>query len=115
MSSIYEINKGINKPIEFKGIKAQYIGYMAAGLVILMLVFAVLYLIGIYIYICIGIVSMAGAWLMSWVSACSRKYGRYGLMKKAARRSLPAFVSVHSRKIFLTLHPSAYVSNQNDR
>jgi len=28
MSSVYKINKGINKPIEFKGLKAQYIAYL---------------------------------------------------------------------------------------
>ncbi len=25
MSSVYQINKGINKPVEFRGLKAQYI------------------------------------------------------------------------------------------
>ena len=29
MSSVYTINKGVNKPIEFKGLKAQYIAYLA--------------------------------------------------------------------------------------
>lgn len=33
-NSVYQINKGINKPIEFKGLKAQYIWYLGGGLVI---------------------------------------------------------------------------------
>ena len=33
MATVYYINKGINKPIVFKGLKAQYIGYLAVGLV----------------------------------------------------------------------------------
>jgi hypothetical protein len=32
MNSVYKINKGINKPIEFKGLKAQYIGYLGIGI-----------------------------------------------------------------------------------
>ena len=40
---MYQINKGINKPIEFKGLKAQYIGYLAVGLVILLIGFAIMY------------------------------------------------------------------------
>ncbi|MDB5129720.1 DUF4133 domain-containing protein, partial [Mucilaginibacter sp.] len=37
----YQINKGINRPIEFKGLKAQYIGYLGSGLVALLILFAV--------------------------------------------------------------------------
>jgi hypothetical protein len=43
-TSVYRINKGINKPIEFKGLKAQYIGYLAAGLVLPLVMFAVMYI-----------------------------------------------------------------------
>ena len=32
-SSIYGINKGVNRPAEFKGLKAQYIWYLGGGLV----------------------------------------------------------------------------------
>jgi hypothetical protein len=41
-ASVYKINKGINKPIEFKGLKAQYIAYLGAGLITLLILFAVL-------------------------------------------------------------------------
>jgi len=44
MSSIYQINKGVSKPIVFKGLKAQYIAYLAIGLVFLLVAFAVLYI-----------------------------------------------------------------------
>ena len=32
----YTINKGINAPLVFKGLKAQYIAYLAVGLVVLL-------------------------------------------------------------------------------
>ena len=47
---VYQINKGINKPIEFKGLKAQYIGYLAGGLVGLLILFAVMYISGLPVY-----------------------------------------------------------------
>jgi O-antigen/teichoic acid export membrane protein len=100
MNSVYQINKGINKQIEFKGLKAQYIAYLAVGLVLLLILFAVLYITGVNMYICLFVVGMLGTMLYTWVTKFSRKYGRYGLMKKAAKKGVPAYVRFHSRKIF---------------
>ena len=36
--------KGINKPLEFKGLKAQYIWYLGGGLVALLILFAIMYI-----------------------------------------------------------------------
>ena len=55
-NSVYKINKGINKPIEFKGLKAQYIWWLGGGIVCLLLLFAILYFIGVNPYISIVIV-----------------------------------------------------------
>jgi len=51
-NSVYQINKGINKAIEFRGLKAQYIWYLAGGILLLMTLFAVLYIAGINTFIC---------------------------------------------------------------
>ena len=45
-NSVYQINKGINKSIEFKGLKAQYIWYFAGGVIALLILFAIMYIIG---------------------------------------------------------------------
>jgi len=103
MNSVYGINKGINRPIVFQGVKAQYIGYLAGGLVALIILFAILYICGVNSYACIAIVLGAGTWLISSVSKMSRKYGRYGLMKKQAKRSLPGYLWFNSRKLFTQL------------
>lgn len=103
MNSVYEVNKGINKQIEFKGLKAQYIAYLAVGLVALLLLFAVLYITGVNMYCCLTITGMLGTGLYNWVTKFSRKYGRYGLMKKAAARAVPAYMRIHSRKVFTGL------------
>ena len=103
MSSIYKINKGINKPIEFKGLKAQYIGYLAAGLISLLVVFAVLYIIGINMFLCLGLIGISGTVLFMSVYRMSDKYGRYGLLKKLAKTNIPDAVIGNTRKIFLSL------------
>lgn len=98
--AIYQINKGINKPIEFKGLKAQYIGYLAAGLVGLLVLFAVLYILGFPVYGCILLIAGAGTVLFMQVYRLSNKYGQYGLMKRGARRFLPGYLKFNSRKLF---------------
>lgn len=113
MATVYEINKGINRSIEFKGIKAQYIIYLAAGLVLLLLLFAILYLTGINIYLCLGIVIPAGAALFMGVQHYSKTYGEFGLIKKAAQRSLPACIKSRSRRIFNQLRKQENEKNKN--
>ncbi|MCX2680986.1 DUF4133 domain-containing protein [Galbibacter sp. EGI 63066] len=94
----YEINKGINKSIEFKGLKAQYIGYLAIGLVALLIGFAVLYITGVSLYLCLPMVGGAGFILFTKVFRFSRKYGQYGLLKEIAFRKVPGAVTVKTRK-----------------
>ena len=101
---IYQINKCINKPIEFKGLKAQYIGYLAAGLVGLLILFAVMYITGLPVFSCIAIISASGSGLFYQVFKLSNKYGQYGLMKRTARRYLPGYLKFNSRKVFTRLN-----------
>lgn len=100
-NSVYSINKGINKSIEFKGLKAQYIWYFGAGVVGLLILFAIMYIIGISSFICIGIILIAGTVLTIKIYALSNTYGEYGMMKKLARRSIPKVIKSKSRSVFL--------------
>jgi hypothetical protein len=102
-SSVYKINKGINKAIEFKGLKAQYIWYLGAGLVGLLLFFAILYFVGVHTYLCLTVSLVNGGLLLWYVYKLSYKYGQYGMMKKTARRMIPRIVRSRSRKVFLGL------------
>lgn len=103
MVTVYKINKGINKPIEFKGLKAQYIFYLAIGLVGLLVLFAILYIVGINRFLCILITFILGTALFVMVYRLSDTYGQYGLMKKLARNSIPPVIKASSRKVFLNL------------
>lgn len=97
---MYAVNKGINRPIEFKGLKAQYIAYLGAGLVALLLLFATLYLVGLPVIWCTLMIGGAGSGLFFKVYAMSRKYGPHGLMKKQSRRYIPDVIKFKTRRLF---------------
>lgn len=99
-NSVYKINKGINRSIEFKGLKAQYIWYLGGGVILLMILFAILYIIGIPSIICIGIIATAGSFLVVKIYSMSKKYGEHGMMKAIARKGVPDVVKVKDRKVF---------------
>ena len=103
MASVYHINKGIDRPIEFQGLKAQYIAYLAVGLVLLLIAFAVMYIIGVNMFICLFVIVAAGSLLFVAVYHFSNKYGQYGLLKKVAKRYIPIFIKFRSRKVFIQL------------
>jgi hypothetical protein len=100
-TGLYKINKGIHKSIEFKGIKAQYIGYLAGGMLVLLIFFAMMYLIGINPWVSVVFVVIAGSCLFFYVLKMSGTYGEFGLMKKAAKRSVPKMIKCNSRNLFV--------------
>lgn len=99
--SVYKINKGINQSIEFKGLKAQYIWYLGGGMVSLMILFAVLFVIGIPSLVCVGLIGMSGTVLVVKIYKMSRTYGEHGMMKAIANKQLPSCIRVNSRRIFM--------------
>ncbi|WP_149243010.1 DUF4133 domain-containing protein [Dyadobacter sp. 32] len=98
--SVYQINKGINTPIEFKGLKAQYIWYMGAAAIILFGIYALLYSFGVRSYICVGIVILLGIPMIMGIYHLSAAYGEHGVTKMLARRRIPKYVRSRSRKTF---------------
>lgn len=101
MASVYQINRGVNQPVMFKGLKAQYIWYLGVGLVTLLIAFAILYICGINMFICLGIIFSAGGFLFKKVYHMSQKYGEHGLMKKIGKRQVPTLIKNNSRDIFI--------------
>jgi hypothetical protein len=102
-NSVYQINKGINKPIEFKGLKAQYIWYFGGGLAALLVFFAILYISGVHPFICISIILVLGIGMTIKIYALSNTYGQFGLMKKIASGRVPKVIKSNSRGVFLCL------------
>lgn len=108
MATVYNINKGVNKSLEFKGIKAQYIVYLAAGLVGLLLLFAIMYIIGIPVFITLPVTGIGGFILFTKVTSFSLKYGEHGLMKSAAYKKLPHSITCRTRRQFIALQKPDY-------
>jgi len=95
-NSVYQINKGINKSIEFKGLKAQYIWYLGGGLVILLILFAIIYICGVNIFFCLAVIVSLASGLFMYVYKLSRSYGEFGLMKKVAKKAVPKVIKSYS-------------------
>jgi hypothetical protein len=100
VNSVYQINKGINQSIEFKGLKAQYIWYLGGGVVVLMILFAAMYIVGLPSFVCVAIIGISGTLLVLYIYRMSHKYGEHGMMKALAKRQVPKAVKAQSRKIF---------------
>jgi hypothetical protein len=102
-NSVYVINKGINKSIEFKGLKAQYIWYLGGGMMGLIILFSLMYVLGVNQYLCLGIILPAGGLTLFQIYRLSNTYGEHGMMKMMARRSVPKLVRSNSRMVYLNL------------
>ena len=88
----YNINKGIGRSVEFKGLKAQYLFIFAGGLLGILILVMILYMAGVNSYICLFI-GAGGASLLVWQTfSLNKKYGEHGLMKIGARKKHPRFI-----------------------
>jgi hypothetical protein len=103
MSLIYQINKGVGRPISFKGLQGQYIGYLAVGLVLLLIGFVVGYISGVSLYVLLPGVLGLGGGLFTLVGWLSKRFGVHGLGKLLAKRGLPRCLVFRSRKVFTAL------------
>ncbi len=81
----YSINKGINHPVEFKGLKSQYLYIFAGGLL-------AIYIMGIDQWICIGFAIISASLLIYITFRMNEKYGTHGLMKLLARLNHPKYI-----------------------
>jgi hypothetical protein len=103
MASVYQVNKGVSRPIEFKGLKGVYIGVLAGGLVFLLVLFAALYILGTRIYVVVPLILGLGAGLFGGVFRLSKRFGVHGLGKWMAKRGVPSYIRFSSRRVFVSL------------
>lgn len=88
----YNINKGIGRTVEFKGLKAQYLFIFSGGLLGILVLTMILYMIGTNSYICL-LFGSAGASIIIWQTfSLNRKYGEHGLMKLGAVKKQPKYI-----------------------
>jgi len=94
----FNINKGIGRTVEFKGLKAQYLFIFAGGLLGLLVFMMIMYMVGVNMYLCL-ILGIGSTSLLIWQTfRLNGKYGEHGLMKLGARKKHPRYII--SRKYF---------------
>lgn len=87
--SDFEINKGVGREVEFKGLRAQYLFIFAFGLLAVFVVFVIMYTAGIGQWTCIGF-GVSAATVVVWLTfSLNRRFGSHGLMKLLAARQHP--------------------------
>lgn len=100
-NKIYQVNKSINRSIEFHGLKGQYIWYLGGGAGIVFILYVLLYsVMGLPAYWCIGVVLLAGTGLIITIYSFSNTYGEHGLAKVLARKQVPGAIKSRSRRVF---------------
>ena len=68
--SDFEINKGVGREVEFKGLRAQYLFIFAFGLLAVFVVFVIMYTAGIGQWTCIGF-GVSAATAVVWLTFCN--------------------------------------------
>jgi len=85
----YQINKGVGKTVEFKGLKSQYLIAFFAGIFVLFILFVILRILFIPLVVNFGLIFSLGSLLLYFVFKLNKEYGTYGLMKLSARSKVP--------------------------
>lgn len=88
----YNVNKGIGKSVEFKGLKSQYLFIFAGGLLSVFVVFVIMYMVGISQWVCIGFGVISASVLVWFTFRLNAQYGEHGLMKMLAKRQHPHYL-----------------------
>ena len=88
----YNINKGVGRSVEFKGLKAQYLFIFAAGLLGILILVMILYMIGISSNICLFFGTIGSSVLIWKTFSLNTRYGEHGLMKVGSKKRHPRFI-----------------------
>ena len=88
----YEINKGVGRSVEFKGLKAQYLFIFAGGLLGTIVLVAILYLFGLNQFLCLVVGVICATFIIWKTFSMNKKYGQHGLMKISARKNHPRYL-----------------------
>ena len=107
--SNYNINKGIGRTVEFKGLKAQYLFIFAGGLLGVLILVMIMYMAGVNSYICLFIGAGAASLIVWKTFSLNGKYGEHGLMKLGAKKKHPKYII--SRK---AVHRSLRFTSKSD-
>ncbi|MBO3272951.1 DUF4133 domain-containing protein [Hymenobacter defluvii] len=102
--SHYPLNKGVNKPVEFKGlVGSRYIFMLLGGLGGVFLGYIALHVAGVSSYLTLPLaIGFAFFWITR-VFALSAKYGEHGAMKQQAKGRQPLRIVSRNTRLFKDL------------
>ncbi len=85
----FEINRGANTPLEFKGLKGQHLLYCAIYIIADFLIILILYVLGLpmILWIIYSLVSMIGG--IGYFIYRNKKYGTKGLLDLKMKELTP--------------------------
>src|SRR5690606_34196911 len=90
--SNYNINKGIGRTVELKGLKEQYLFIFAGSLLGVLVLVMIMYMAGVTSYICLCI-GAGGSTLIVWQTfALNGIYRGYGLMMIVSKKRHPKYI-----------------------
>jgi hypothetical protein len=105
--SHFPVNKGVNKPVEFKGlVGSRYLFLLVGGLGGVFLGFIVLRLVGANTYLSVALALGGGFCWVTRVFRLSAKYGEHGAMKLQAQGRQPKRVVSRNARLFKGLKQS---------
>lgn len=104
MAKCFDINKGILKPLEFQGLRAQYIAFAIAGFVVAFILYMLIAFINsiaaIVVAVIIAILSIGAAFYLN------NKFGTNGLSQIMAQRGCTKYINNNKRIYKLIKHDS---------
>jgi len=103
MPTTYTMHRRVNAPVEFKGLKGQYILFAGGTVVADLFLFALLYIIGLNHWICLVLCTGLGAVGIGGSYYFSRQYGVHGWRKRSVARKTPKVLRSNTRRIFIQL------------
>ena len=102
--SDYHLNKGVNKPVEFKGlVGSRYIFLLLGGLGGVFLGYIVLHVAGVNSYLTLPLAIGSAFFWVTRVFALSAKYGEHGAMKQQAKSRQPKRIVNRNPRLFKDL------------
>ncbi|MBR2492993.1 MAG: DUF4133 domain-containing protein [Paludibacteraceae bacterium] len=91
----FKVNKGVLRPLEFKGLRATYIAVAAIGIGIAFIVYFILQAINTYLGIIVAaIVAVASIGMAFYLN---QKFGQYGLQMFLARKNCIKYIGNNIR------------------
>ena len=102
--AVYQINKGIGRSPEFKGLRSQYLFIFAGGLLAVLIAFMVLYMADVNQWICIALGIISASVLVWATFHLNANYFDWCLMKMHAAKNHPRYIINRKRFLRLIIH-----------